>query len=171
MTNSGRPHPFAQQKESFEEKRIRKKIKFLRILLVLFVFVFAYGVSGAVYTLMSNHAHVSFSFDTGKPIFAVIIPGATNVSAVNFTVRVMNTNSAVMQNLFINITIDQHPPNATMTSFQLNGIPAANQFNPQWIANGPFSLDPNKPLDFSMIFGYSGLFGYYDIDASILQLS
>src|SRR5690349_16150035 len=171
MTSSGRPHPFLPHEYTPEEKRIKRKIKFLRILLVLLVPLLAFSVSGAVYTLVSNHSHVSFSFNTGTPVFASITPGSTSLTVVNFTVNAFSTLGNTVNNLFVNITIDNHPPSQNSTSFKLNGVPALNQTNPQWIVDGPFSLAPNQSIGFSETFTYSGIIGFYDIDASILQLS
>lgn len=146
---------------------LNHKIRILQVLLICSVTLFAASVSGLVYVLVSNHAKVSFSFNGGSPIQVQLIPGTTNITAANFTVKALSTSSTIMNNLWINVTIDSHP-NSTGTSFRLNGVIALNQQNPQWIMD-PFSLNPNQAQSFNFTFTYSGVFGFYDIDTTVLQ--
>lgn len=148
---------------------LETKINICRVALVIGTIIFCYGVSGAIYTLVSNHQHVSFSFNTGPPVLVAIIPGTSNLTAANFTLRVFNTKSSSLSNLFVNITLDSHP-NSTGGGFVLNTVSALNQTNPQWIVDGPFSLGTNQQTSFFFTFRYSGIFGFYDIDASVVQL-
>ncbi len=143
---------------------INRKIRLLRVALIVSTVLLVYGLAGAAYTLMSNHSHVSFSFDLGKPVFTSIIPGATDKTTVNFTVRALNTNPSSLSNLFVNVTLDQHP-NGTFT---LNGL-APNGGDTQWLLDGPFTLGTNQAMLFSFTLNYGGSFGYYDIDATVVQ--
>ncbi len=161
-----RTHIPTGPKETVEEKPNKRKIRILQVVLILSTIIFTYGVGGAVYSLISNHSHASFSVDLGKPVFSTIIPGSTNRTEANFTVRVLNTGPSTLSNLFVNVTLDQHP-NGTFT---LNNQ-APNGGDTQWILDGPFSLAPNQAMLFSFTLNDSGTFGYYDIDASVVQLS
>jgi len=147
-----------------EETPPKRKIRILQVILVLSLIMMAYAVSGAVYTLVSNHSHSSFSVDLGQPVFTTVIPGGTDLTVANFTVRAFNTRSSLLSNLFVNITLDNHP-NGTFT---LNGIGSPNY---QWIMDGPFSLNSNEAMLFQFSLNYHSTFGFYDIDASVVQLS
>ncbi len=161
-----RSHIPPVKKASVDEKPNKKKIRILQVLLIVSSLMFTYGVAGVAYTLMSNHSHASFSVDLGKPVFTTIIPGSTNRTVANFTVRALNTGQSTLSNLFVNVTLDQHP-NGTFT---LNSQ-APNGGDTQWILEGPFSLAANQAILFRFTLNDSGTFGYYDIDASVVQLS
>ena len=149
--------------------KLNKKVLLLKSILFVSIALFSYGVAGVTYTLISNHSHSSFSWSIGTTVVLLTIPGTTNASDVNFTLKALNTGSTQLNNLWVNVTIDEHP-NSTGQSFILNNVIALNQTNPQWIVDGPFSLGSNEAKSFSFDFRFSGVFGFYDIDATILRL-
>jgi len=146
------------------EKRLKRRIRLLKIGLILSTVLLVYGAAGATYTLMSNHSHASFSFDLGKPVLTTIMPGSTNSTTVSFTVRALNTGASSIANLFVNVTLDEHPDG----TFTLNGL-VPNGGDTQWIVDGPFTLGSNQAMLFSFTLNYGGSFGYYDIDATVVQ--
>jgi hypothetical protein len=145
------------------------KIRLLQALLLVGIASFSFGVSGAIYTLISNHAKISFSFNAGLPVTLLLTGSSSNLTDANFTLKALNTGSSQLNNLFVNVSIDEHP-NSTGQSFALNKVIALSQTNPQWITDGPFSLNSNEAKSFSFDFNFSGVFGFYDIDATILRL-